>query len=169
MKKWLWILAGIVILITFLLMGMGINNKMMHSTSPEEVLYHTDENKFSIQEIVHQEVFTKDKYAYVLFLTENKNTKDSLVFAEFTKTWMGWELDGMVLHSLKDELQSADGGGNRTMYGLTPSNVETVKLGKRKAQVYSLGGKKVWLIHKPSKKERKLEPAFYNKEEQKVS
>ncbi|OYD57215.1 hypothetical protein CGZ90_11020 [Fictibacillus aquaticus] len=91
------------------------------------------------------------------------------MFAEFTKTSMGWELDGMVLHSLKDELQSAGGGGNRTMYGLTPSNVETVKLGKRKAQVYSLGVKKVWLIHKPSKKERNLEPAFYNKEEQKVS
>jgi hypothetical protein len=169
MKKWLWIVVGIVILIPILLIGIHYNNQMMNSTTPEEVLYHNDENKFSIQEIVHQEVSSEDKYAYVLFLTENKNTKDSLVFAEFTKTWIGWELEGMVLHSLKDDLQSAGGGENRTIYGLAPSNVEKVKLGERKAQLFSLGGKKVWLIHKPSKKERNSEPIFYNKEEQKVS
>lgn len=169
-KKGLGVLVAIVMLVPLLFLGIEYNNKLAFSTGPEEVLYHSDENTYSIQQIVHQEIISEDKYAYVLFLTEDKKTEDSIVLADFKKTRTGWELEGMVLNSLKG-LQSVGDGKNRILFGLAPSDVETVKLGDRKTQLFSIGEnrKKIWLIYKPSKKERDLLPIFYNKEGQKIS
>ncbi|MGA4722212.1 hypothetical protein ACOZ9X_19630 [Fictibacillus nanhaiensis] len=169
-KKRLWILVAIVMLVPILFLGIEYNNKLAFSTGPEEVLYHSDKNTYSIQQIVHQEIFSEDKYAYILFLTEDKKPEDSIVLAEFKKTITGWELEGMVLNSLKG-LQTVRDGKNRTLFGLAPSDVETVKLGERSAQLFSIGEnkKKIWIIYKPSKKELDSLPTFYNKEGQKLS
>lgn len=164
------VLVGIVMLVVLIFWGIEYNNKLAFSTSPEEVLYHSDKNTYSIQEIVHEEVYLKDKYGYILFLTEDKKPKDSLVLAEFNKVRTGWELEGMVLNSLEG-LQSVADGKNRTLFGLAPSEADKVMLGKRNAQLFSTedNKRKIWFIYKPSKTELDALPIFYDKEGEKLS
>ncbi|MFC7371627.1 hypothetical protein ACFQPF_08055 [Fictibacillus iocasae] len=89
MKKLIMIVMSLFFLFAVMTVVIEYNKKAAFGTDIEEALYHSDKNTYSIQKILHKEMFAEEKYGYILFLTDDPRPYDSIVLAEFEKTIVG--------------------------------------------------------------------------------
>jgi hypothetical protein len=165
LKKGLFIIIGLVILFVLAVAVIEYNNKSAFSTSPEEVLYHSDEVKVGIKRIYKTIYVDSGDVSYVFFLGD----KDvpTLYISEFKRKSYGWKNTNTNQIPIKQGLNGeiiVGGVEDGEYYGIVSSEVNQVTLGSRKAELISLDAEKVWFFYKPTKEEVQSGPNFYNLE-----
>jgi hypothetical protein len=169
MKKGLFIITGLVILVVLAVTGIEYNNKKAFSTSPEEVLYHSDEVKVGIKKIFQTIYVDGGDVSYVFYLGD-KNAP-TLYISEFKLKSYGWKNTNTNQILLKQGLNGemiVGGVEDGEYYGIASSEVVQVTLGSREAELISLGAEKVWFFYKPTKGEVESGLNFYNREGQEL-
>jgi hypothetical protein len=166
MKKALLIisgLAGLVFLFFLAISAIEHNNKSAFSTSPEEVLYHSDEITVGIKKIYKTIYVDSEKVSYVFL--QGDNSVPTLYLLKFKRESYGWEYIKMneipISIGAKVDIKP---GKNTEYYGISSSDVDVVTLGTKKAKLISLEEEKLWFFYKPTNKELKRGLKFYNRE-----
>jgi hypothetical protein len=165
LKKGLFIIIGLVILFGLALAVIEYNNKSAFSTSPEEVLYHSDEVSVGIKRI-YKTIYVEDGHVAYVFFQGDKDVP-TLCISKFKLKSYGWKNTNTNQIPIKKGLNGemiVGGVEDGEYYGIVSSEVDQVTLGSRKAELIPLDAEKVWFFYKPTKEEVQNEPKFYNLE-----
>jgi hypothetical protein len=171
MRKKVYIFSAIIIVIIGLIVYLDWSERNSSFATPEEALENIKNSSLEVLEIIDKKVLEANNYAYVFFYSQMDEPKDYYVVSEFEKGKYGWQFvrmfgGGNIVEDNANGGLTVGGVESGKYYGLATSNVYTVKLGHREAELISLAEKdmKIWIFFNPTSEDMESKLEFLDKD-----
>jgi hypothetical protein len=169
MKKVIYVIGVALIFVIGLMVYFEFEERNSSYSTPEEALKNKEYLSYEIIDIIETRILKENNYAYVFYYSQRNEPYDYFVISEFEEGKYGWKFvsllgGGLINQSNANGSTRIGGVEDGEYYGLATSEVSTVKLGLREAELIPLNVKdmKIWIFYNPSPEVIKNELEFYD-------